>query len=86
MWRWLLLVDPRIFWAPGPPASSTPVVPGVLACARRVGSLSGPAAHECRSPQPDLPISPVPQPGHPASPAPSTPAGPSGLMLLGALP
>ena len=43
---------------------------------RRVGSLSGPAAHGFRgprAPQPGLPISPVPRPGPAVPPAPSTP-------------
>ena len=29
-WHWLLLVDPRIFWVPGPAMPSMPMVVGVL--------------------------------------------------------
>ena len=39
-----------------------------------------------RTPQPSLPISPVPRPGPAVPPAPSAPVGPSRLMLLDALP
>ena len=76
MWRWLLLVDPRVFWAPGC-AVGGPRAVRAASFDRRFGSLSGPAADgHCgpRAPQLGLPISPVPQPG---------PCGPSGALHAG---
>ena len=54
MRRWLLLVDPRGFWAPGPAVGPGCTVGGPRAIraasfARRFGSLSDPAAHGCHS-------------------------------------
>ena len=66
--RWLLLVDPRVFWAPGPPASRPR---RDLRSVRRLKARPGPAAHGDRgprAPQLGLPISPAPfRPGSPIS-------------------
>ena len=43
VWRWLLLVDPRFFWAPGPAMPSMPIVVGFAALeagCRRVAGVS----------------------------------------------
>ena len=71
MWRWLLLVDPRVFWAPGPAVGPGCAV-RAASVARRFGSLSGQAppptgttarspafrSLRCRGPGPAVPPMP----------------------------